>query len=78
MRPALFAGLTVGGILLRLVAVRILATAFRPQLAAVLRFIARNHVWLLTLSLAAGAVQVVVVVHRSRLPKTQARRRDPL
>ncbi len=76
MRPVPFTGLSVGGILLRLVGVRILATVFRPQLAAVLRFIARNEVWLLALTLLAGVVQVVVVVRRSRLLKTPALRRD--
>jgi len=78
MRPMLFAGLTVGGILLRLVAVRVLATVFRPQLAAVLRFIARNQTWLLALTLATGVVQVFVVVRRSRLPKTPGRLSDEL
>jgi membrane protein DedA with SNARE-associated domain len=74
MRPVPFAGLTVGGILLRLVAVRILATVFRVQLAAVLRFIERNQALLLAGTLAAGALQVFVVVRRSRLPKTRGGR----
>jgi membrane protein DedA with SNARE-associated domain len=69
MRPVLFAVLTVGGILLRLVAVRILATVFRSQLAGALRFIARNQAWLLVVTLAAGALQVFVVVRRSGLTK---------
>jgi membrane protein DedA with SNARE-associated domain len=76
MQPELFGGLTVGGILLRLVAVRIVATVFRAQLAAVLRFIARNQAWLLAVTLAAGALQVFVVVRRSRLPNTPGRRGD--
>ncbi len=75
MRLEPFACLAVGGILLRLVGVRILATVLRPQLAAVLRFIARNQVWLLALTLAAGVVQVVVVVRRSRSLKTPTLRR---
>ena len=69
MRP--FAGLIAGGILLRLVAVRILALVLRPQLAAVLHFIAKNQGWLLAITLAAGALQVFVVVRRS-LPSRPA------
>ena len=70
MRPAVFGGLTLAGILLRLIAVRIVATVFRAELAAVLHFIARNQAWLLAVTLAAGALQVFVVVRRSRLRKT--------
>ncbi len=76
MRPVLFTVLTVGGILLRLVAVRILATVFRSQLAGALRFIARNQAWLLVVTLAAGALQVFVVVRRSRLTKAPGRLGD--
>ncbi len=64
----LFGGLTAGGTLVRLVAVRLLASQFRAQLATVLRFIAQNQPWLLALTLAAGALQVLVVVRRVGRP----------
>ena len=76
MQAVAFGGLAMGGILLRLVAVRIVATVFRAQLAAVLRFIARNQAWLLAVTVAAGALQVFVVVRRSRLRNTPGRHDD--
>ncbi len=66
MGPVSFVALILGGICLRLIAVRIFAMVFHAQLVEVLRFIGRNEGWLVLLTLGVGIVQILLLFRPSR------------